>query len=70
MKNLQFNPYQRKARWGGSKKSKHILALPRGAGLKSPPIPTPPPLLGRENPHGTKRGGADQVRRGKIAIPN
>ena len=44
--------------------------IPRGgAGLKSHPIPTPPPLRGGKNPHGAKRGGADQAGRGKIAIP-
>ena len=47
-------------RAGGSKKSKPIPTLPRGAGLKSCPIPTPPPLRGRENPHGAKQGGAGQ----------
>ena len=55
-------------RW--SKKCKPIPAPPRGAGLKSHPIPAPPPLRGGENPHGTKRGGADQAGRGKIAIPS
>ena len=54
---------------GGSKKCKPIPVLPRGAGLKSRPIPTPPPLRGGENPHGAKRGGVGQVRWGKIAIP-
>ena len=39
-------------------------------GLKSRPIPTPPPLRGGENPHGTKWGGAGQAGRGKITIPN
>ena len=38
-------------------------------GLKSHPIPAPPPLWGGENPHGAKRGGAGQAGRGKIAIP-
>ena len=55
---------------GGSKKCKPILAPPRGAGLKSYPIPAPPPLRGGENPHGAKRGGAGQAGRGKIAIPS
>ena len=55
--------------WGGSKKCKPIPAPPRDAGLKSYPIPAPPPLRGGENPHGTKRGGAGQAGRGKIAIP-
>ena len=54
---------------GGSKKWKPIPAPPRGVGLKSHPIPAPPPLRGGENPHGAKRGGAGQARRGKIAIP-
>ena len=44
--------------WGGSKKSKPILAPPRGEGLKSCPIPAPPPLRGGENPRRAKRGGA------------
>ena len=57
-------------RWGGSKKCKHIPAPSRGAGLKSCPILAPSPLRGGENPHGAKRGGAGQARRGKIAIPN
>ena len=55
---------------GGSKKCKPIPALPCGAGLKSRPIPTPPPLRDGENAHGVKRGGAGQARLGKIAIPN
>ena len=42
---------------------------PRDAGLKSRPIPVPPPLQGGENPHGAKRGGAGQAGRDKIAIP-
>ena len=54
---------------GGSKKCKPIPAPPRGAGLKSCPIPAPLPLRGGENPHWVKRGGAGQVGRGKIAIP-
>ena len=60
----------------GSKKCKPILALPRGVGLKSRPIPVPSPLRGGEggeggeNPHGAKRGGTGQAGRGKIAIPN
>ena len=53
----------------GAKKCKPIPAPPRGAGLKSHPIPTPPPLRGGENPHGAKRGGAGQAGQGKIAIP-
>ena len=57
------------AGWGGSKKCKPIPTLSRGAGLKSHPIPAPPPLRGGENPHGAKRGGAGQAGRGKIAIP-
>ena len=44
----------------GSKKSKRIPTLSRGAGLKSCPIPTPPPLWGGENLRGAKRGGAGQ----------
>ena len=55
--------------WGGSKKCKPIPAPPRGAGLKSCPIPAPSPLQNGENPHGAKRGGAGQAGRGKIAIP-
>ena len=55
---------------GGSKKCKPIPASPRGAGLKSCPIPAPPPLRGGENPHGAKQGGAGQAGRGKIAIPS
>ena len=43
---------------GGSKKSKPILTPPYGAGLKSRPIPAPPPLQGGENPHEVKWGGA------------
>ena len=46
------------------------LSPPRGAGLKSRPIPAPPPLQGGENPHGAKRGGMGQAGRSKIAIPN
>ena len=53
----------------GSKKCKSIPIPPRGAGLKSRPIPVPPPLRGGENPHGVKWGGAGQAGRGKIAIP-
>ena len=34
--------------WVGSKKSKSIPASPRGAGLKSCPIPALPPLWGRK----------------------
>ena len=54
---------------GGSKKCKSIPAPPHGVGLKSRPIPAPPPLRGGKNPHGAKRGGAGQAGRGKIAIP-
>ena len=54
----------------GSKKCKSIPAPPRGAGLKSYPIPAPSPLRGGENPHGAKRGGAGQAGRDKIAIPS
>ena len=54
---------------GGSKKCKLIPTSPRGAGLKSRPIPAPPPLRGRENLHEAKWGRAGQVERGKIAIP-
>ena len=49
----------------GSKKCKPILAPSRGTGLKSCPIT----FTRRENPHGTKWGGAGQAERGKIAIP-
>ena len=55
---------------GGSKNCKPIPVPPRGAGLKSRPIPAPLPLWGGENPHGAKRGGAGQAGRGKIAILN
>ena len=60
--------------WGGagrvgSKKSKLISAPPRGAGLKSPLIPAPLPLQGRENPRGAKWGRVSQAGRGKIVIP-
>ena len=51
-------------------RSKPIPAPSRGTGLKSRPIPAPPPLRGGENPHGAKRGGAGQAGRGKIAIPS
>ena len=64
MKILQFNPYQCEVgrRWGrvgrvGSKKSKPIPILARGAGQKSGPIPIPPPLQSKKNPRGAKRGG-------------
>ena len=53
----------------GSKKCKPIPASPRGAGLKSHPIPAPPPLWDGENLHGTKWGEVGQAGRGKIAIP-
>ena len=43
--------------------------LPHGVGLKSRPIPAPPPLQSGENPHGAKREGAGQAGQGKIAIP-
>ena len=76
MKNLQFNPYQCKARrgWGGagrvgSKMSKSIPAPPHGTGLKSHPILAPPPLWGRKNLRRAKRGETDQVEQGKIVIP-
>ena len=52
-----------------SKMFKPIPAPPRGVGLKSSPIPVPPPLRGGENPCGAKRGGLGQAGRGKIAIP-
>ena len=68
MKNLQFNPYQCETGRVGSKRSKPIPVSPHDAELKSCPIPIPPPLRCSENPHGVKRGGAGQVRRGKIAI--
>ena len=60
MKNLQFNPYQCGAGWGGdgrvwSKKSKPIPTPPHIARLKSPPIPTPPPLQDGKNPRGAKQ---------------
>ena len=55
---------------GGSKKCKPIPTSSRGVGLKSRPIPAPPPLRDGKNPHGAKRGGAGQAGRGKIAIPN
>ena len=66
MKNLQFNYYQCGVGvwrgWGGagqigSKKSKAIPTPPRGVGLESHPIPTPPPLQGGENLCGAKQGG-------------
>ena len=53
---------------GGSKKCKPIPAPPCGVDLKSRPIPASPTLWGRENPHGTKRGGAGQAGQDKIAI--
>ena len=62
MKNLQLKPL---AMWGGdgegrggSKKSKSITVPPRGVGLKSCPIPAPPPLWGGKNLCGAKQGGA------------
>ena len=51
----------------GSKKSKPIPALPRGVGLKSCPIPGPPPLRGGENPRWAKLGGAGQTCHPKTA---
>ena len=73
MKNLQFNPYQCGAGWGGSKKSKLIPAPPRpapprGAGLKSPPIPAPLPLRGEENP--LRRSGERRVKQGEAKLPS
>ena len=53
----------------GSKKCKLIPTPPRGAGLKSRPIPALPPLRSGENLHGAKRGGAGQAGRGKTTIP-
>jgi len=58
MKNLQFSPYQCRAGRVGSKKSKSILILPCGAGLKSRAILAPSPLQNRKNPRGAKQGGA------------
>ena len=55
--------------WSESKKCKPIPAPPRGAGLKSHPIPAPSSLRDGENPYGAKRGGAGQAGRDKIAIP-
>ena len=46
---------------GGSKKSKPIPTSPHGVGLKSCPIPTPPPLRDEENPRRVKRGRAGQA---------
>ena len=51
-------------RRSGSKKSKLIFVLLHGAGLKSCPIPSLPPLQGEQNQRRAKWGG-----RGKIAIP-
>ena len=42
---------------GGFKKSKPIPSPLRGTGLKSYPIPAPPPLRDEENPRGAKRAG-------------
>lgn len=81
MKNLQFNPYQCGVGrgWGGEGQGRLDLKIlnpsqlhppPCGAGLKSCPIPVLPPLRGRENLRGVKRGEADQARQGKIAIPS
>ena len=58
------------AGWGGSKKCKPIPVSPRGTGLKSHPIPAPPPLRGGENPHGAKRGEAGQAGRGGAKLPS
>ena len=55
---------------GGSKKCKSIPAPPRGAGLKSCPIPAPSPLQNGENPHGAKRGGAGQNCHPYSLLPN
>ena len=41
-----------------AKKYKPIPAPPHGAGLKSYPIPVPPPLRGGKNPREIKREGA------------
>ena len=57
------------ARWVGSKNSKPIPILPRGARLKSRSIPAPLPLWGGENSRGAKWRGAGQTGRGKITIP-
>ena len=66
MKNLQLEPLSTrggagtrrgKVGQGESKNSKPISVPSHGAGLKSCPIPTRPPLRGRENPHGVKQGG-------------
>ena len=63
MKNLQFNSYQCRVGQLRSKKSKSIPALPcpalscGGVGLKSYPIPAPPPLWGGENLRESKQGG-------------
>ena len=55
----------------GSKKSKPNLDHPRGAKLKSCPIPTPPPLQGGGKPAWgeAKRGGSSGARQDKIFIP-
>ena len=80
MKNLQFNPYQSGAGRGvawrgrtrrvGSKKCKPIPAPPQGARLKSPFIPTPPPLRDDKNPLRAMRGRTGQAGQSKIVIPN
>ena len=44
--------------WGKSKKSKPILALPCDAGLKSYPVPAPPPLRDEKNSCRVKWRGA------------
>ena len=56
--------------WGRAKKCKPIPVSPRGAGLKSYPIPVLSPLWDGKNPHGTKREGTGQAGWGKIAISN
>ena len=53
---------------GGSKKCKPIPTPPCDTGLKSCPIPAPPPLQGEENPYGAKRGGG--VKRGGEKLPS
>ena len=54
--------------WVGSKKFKPNPAPPYGAGLKSCPILTPPPLQGGANLREAKWGGAGQVGQGKITF--
>ena len=55
MKILQFNPYQCGAGRVGSKMFKPIPTPPHIARLKSPPIPTQPPLQDGKNPRGAKQ---------------